>query len=97
MGQVDVDGPDALAYLQAITTNDVSKLEPGEAQYAMLPNEQGGVIDDIIIYRRTEGDGYFVCVNASNHDKDVAWMLSSGRPRALISMCRSATFPTKPG
>jgi aminomethyltransferase len=74
MGQVEVDGADALAFLQFVATNDVSKLEPGEAQYALLTNEQGGVVDDIIIYRPNEGEGYFVCVNASNKGKDVAWM-----------------------
>jgi aminomethyltransferase len=74
MGQVDVTGPDALAYLQATTTNDVSTLQPGEAQYGMLPNEQGGVIDDILIYRRPADDGYMVVVNASNRFRDVAWM-----------------------
>jgi aminomethyltransferase len=74
MGQVEVGGPDALAFLQYVATNDVSKLEPGAAQYALLTNENGGVVDDIIIYRPNEGEGYFVCVNASNKDKDVAWM-----------------------
>jgi aminomethyltransferase len=75
MGQVDVTGPDALAYLQATTTNDVSMLQPGEAQYGMLPNERGGVIDDILIYRWPFGDGYMVVVNASNRFRDVEWML----------------------
>ncbi len=74
MGQVDVTGPDALNFLQSITTNNVAALEPGEAQYSMLPTPEGGVIDDIFIYRHLEGDGYFVCINASNRDKDVAWM-----------------------
>jgi len=74
MGQVTVDGPDAEKYLQAITTNDVSLLEPGGAQYSMLPNPNGGVIDDIFVYRDNCGSGYFVCINAANHDKDVAWM-----------------------
>jgi aminomethyltransferase len=74
MGQVEVTGPDALAFLQYVATNDVSKLEPGYAQYALLTNENGGVVDDIIIYRPNEGEGYFVCVNASNKDKDVAWL-----------------------
>lgn len=78
MGQVEVDGEDALAFLQYVATNDVSKLEPGAAQYALLTNENGGVIDDIIIYRPNEGDGYFVCVNASNKDKDVAWNTKVG-------------------
>jgi len=75
MGQVTVDGPDAEKYLQLITTNDVSEVEPGGAQYSMLPNPNGGVIDDIFVYRNETGPGYFVCINAANHDKDVAWML----------------------
>lgn len=74
MGEVEVTGPDALALLQYLSTNDVSKIEPGHAQYGLLTNENGGVVDDIIIYRPNEGEGYFVCVNASNKDKDVAWM-----------------------
>lgn len=74
MGQVDIGGPDALAFLQYTTTNDVGALEPGEAKYGLLPNESGGVVDDIIVYRNPEGhDGYMVCVNASNTDRDVAW------------------------
>ena len=74
MGQVRVTGPDALPYLQHVTTNDVSVLEPGDAQYSLLPNEQGGVIDDIIVYRLADEPGYLVVINAANHDKDVAWM-----------------------
>lgn len=75
MGQVEIGGPDALAFLQIVTTNDVSELEPGGAQYSMLPTPTGGVIDDIFIYRHHEGPGYFVCVNASNRDRDVAWLI----------------------
>lgn len=74
MGQLDVRGPDAVAFLQHVTTNDVSALEPGKAQYSLLPNERGGVVDDIIVYRRPAGDGYMVVVNAANHAKDVAWL-----------------------
>ncbi len=74
MGQVEVTGPGALDLLQYLSTNDVSKIEPGHAQYGLMTNENGGVVDDIIIYRPNEGEGYFVCVNASNKDKDVAWM-----------------------
>ncbi|MDQ4045564.1 MAG: glycine cleavage system aminomethyltransferase GcvT [Chloroflexota bacterium] len=74
MGQVDFTGPDALEFLQWTTTNDVSALEPGDAQYSLLPNEQGGVVDDIIVYRRPEGEeGYLVVVNAANRERDVAW------------------------
>jgi aminomethyltransferase len=74
MGQVDVSGKDALEFIQYATTNDAAKLEPGQAVYSLIPNEQGGVIDDIIIYRRPEGDdGYMIVVNASNTDRDVGW------------------------
>ena len=74
MGQVRVTGPDALSYLQLVTSNDVSALAPGDAQYSLLPNEQGGVIDDIIVYRMPDEPGYFVVVNAANRDKDVGWL-----------------------
>jgi aminomethyltransferase len=74
MGQVRVSGPDALAYLQMVTTNDVSILGPGQAQYSLLPNEKGGVVDDIIIYRLPDKPEYFVVINAANHDKDIDWM-----------------------
>ncbi len=74
MGQVGFTGPDALAFLQRTTTNDVSTLASAEAQYALLPNDKGGVVDDIIVYRRPEGEeGYLVVVNASNRQRDVAW------------------------
>lgn len=74
MGQVRVTGPDALAFLQSVTTNDASALDAGDAQYSLLPNEQGGVIDDIIVYRFPDEPGYFVVVNAANHNKDVGWL-----------------------
>lgn len=83
MGQVDVAGPDATEFLQWTTTNDVTTIDPGDAHYSLLPNEQGGVVDDIIIYRRPEAsDGYMVVVNASNRERDVAWWqeLRSRRP-----------------
>ncbi len=87
MGQVSVTGPDALAFLQFTTTNDVSTLAPGEAKYGLLPNETGGVVDDIIVYRMPEGqDGYMVCVNASNTDKDVAWWLELRARRSDLDL-----------
>lgn len=74
MGQVDVTGPDALEFLQYTTTNDVGRLSEGEAIYGLLPNDGGGVVDDIIVYRQPAGhDGYMIVVNASNTAKDVAW------------------------
>lgn len=78
MGEVTVRGPKALAFLQYVTSNDVSKLTPGRAQYSYLPNPNGGVVDDIIVYQLGRDD-YFLCVNASNTDKDFAWLTEQNR------------------
>lgn len=86
MGQVDVRGKDALAYLQYVTTNDVSKLQPGEAQYSMLLLPTGCPIDDIIVYRRPDADGYFVVVNAANADRDVAWLKEQRQQRTDLDV-----------
>ena len=74
MGQVDVQGPDALAFIQYVHSNDSSVLAPGEAHYGLLLYPNGGVVDDIIVYRRPSGVGFFVVINASNIDKDMAWL-----------------------
>lgn len=79
MGEIRVKGPHALETLEWLTTNDVKKLTKGEAQYSLLPNENGGLVDDIIIYCIEPEQEYFVCVNASNKDKDFAWMLAHNR------------------
>lgn len=73
MGEFSVTGGDAERFLYRLVTNDVSKIEIGQAQYSILCQHDGGTIDDLIIYRRGENE-YFVVVNASNTDKDFAWM-----------------------
>jgi aminomethyltransferase len=73
MGEVEVEGPGALAYLQRVLSNDVAKIEIGGAQYSCLCNEQGGVIDDLFTYR-LGGDRYLIVTNASNHETDLAWL-----------------------
>lgn len=73
MGDFWVKGTEAEKLLQHITTNDVSKLIPGKAQYTCMPNGKGGIIDDLIIYQYEE-DKYFLVVNASNIDKDWNWI-----------------------
>ncbi|WP_040758115.1 glycine cleavage system aminomethyltransferase GcvT [Sporosarcina newyorkensis] len=73
MGEVLVSGSGALEYLQKLVTNDVSKLAIGQAQYTVMCNEEGGTIDDFLIYKLAE-DRYLLVVNASNIEKDVAWM-----------------------
>ncbi len=65
-------GPDALRFLQTITTNDVAALIPGRAQYSSLPNERGTLLDDLIVYMR-EPDHYMIVVNGATLDKDWAW------------------------
>ncbi|ASN79858.1 glycine cleavage system aminomethyltransferase GcvT [Deinococcus ficus] len=71
MGEFRVTGPDALAFLQHVTPNDVSKIRPGRAQYNWLPNDRGGLVDDIYIYRVADSE-FLVVVNASNIEKDWA-------------------------
>jgi aminomethyltransferase len=69
MGQFFIEGPGSKDLLQFVTTNNVDALENGKAQYSCLPNENGGIVDDLIVYKM-EDDKYFVVVNASNIDKD---------------------------
>jgi len=71
MGQVRVQGADALKFLQYVTTNDVSKLVNGQVQYSALLNEQGTFIDDITTYKMDD-ENYYLCINAANRHKDVA-------------------------
>jgi len=71
MGQVRVEGKEALAFLQYVTSNDVSKLVDGQVQYSALLNEQGTFIDDITTYKIND-KAYYLCINAANRHKDVA-------------------------
>ncbi|WP_432355350.1 glycine cleavage system aminomethyltransferase GcvT [Sporosarcina sp. A2] len=73
MGEVVVSGAGALAFLQKLVTNDVSKLVDGQAQYTAMCYEDGGTVDDLLIYKRHDND-YLLVVNASNIEKDVSWM-----------------------
>lgn len=73
MGEVRVQGPDAFAFVQRVTTNDVSKLLDGQCQYSLLCYPTGGVVDDLLVYKKSEHD-YLLVINASNIDKDIAWL-----------------------
>jgi len=72
MGQVETIGPDAGRFLQRVLSNDVSRLEPGGAQYSVLCREDGGVLDDLFTYR--VADRYLTVTNASNHARDHEWL-----------------------
>lgn len=73
MGEFLVEGENALALVQRITSNDASKLEVGDAQYSCMPNDSGGIVDDLICYRLKE-ETYLLVVNASNIQKDWDWI-----------------------
>lgn len=73
MGEFYVRGPKALELIQKISSNDASKLTPGKIQYAYMPNNDGGVVDDLLVYCMSE-DEYMLVVNASNMEKDWAWI-----------------------
>jgi len=73
MGEVEVEGPGAVAFLQRVLSNDVTKIEIGGAQYSCLCNEEGGVLDDLFTYR-LGGDRYLIVTNSANHAADLAWL-----------------------
>jgi aminomethyltransferase len=73
MGEVEVAGPDALELVQRLTTNDAAQLIDGQVQYSALCYPDGGVVDDVTVYR-SSANHYLFCVNAANTDKDFAWM-----------------------
>ncbi len=75
MGEFELKGPNALALIQKVSSNDASVLVDGKAQYSCMPNGKGGIIDDLIIYRIAH-DHYFLVVNASNIEKDWNWISS---------------------
>jgi aminomethyltransferase len=75
MGEFLVEGPHALDLIQRVTTNDASKLVDGQAQYSCLPNKEGGIVDDLIVYKLKD-EQYMLVVNASNIEKDWNWISS---------------------
>ncbi|MDX2195005.1 MAG: glycine cleavage system aminomethyltransferase GcvT [Cytophagales bacterium] len=83
MGQIFVSGRQATAFLQQVTTNDVAQLAIGQAQYTCITHEDGGIVDDVIVYKLTENE-YFIVVNASNTHKDHAHLLKYILPDTQI-------------
>lgn len=76
MGEITVKGPNAFEFLQYVMTNDVSKLKPGSAQYTAMCYENGGTVDDLLVYKKAEDD-YLLVVNAANTEKDFEWLQSN--------------------
>src|SRR6476620_8025642 len=75
MGEIWVEGVDAIQFVNRITTNDVTKLVDGQAHYSALPNEEGGTVDDLLVYRFAE-DKLLLVVNAGTTEKDWDWIRS---------------------
>ena len=92
MGEFWVKGPHALDFLQTVTSNNVAALTPGKVQYTCFPNEDGGIVDDLLVYRY-EQEKYLLVVNASNIEKDWNWCMSHARTGKVQYTC----FPNEDG
>ncbi|MBD3906445.1 glycine cleavage system aminomethyltransferase GcvT [Chryseobacterium sp. Ch-15] len=84
MGEISVKGKGSLELIQKITSNDASKLTPGKVQYSCMPNDTGGIIDDLLVYKISKND-YLLVVNASNIQKDFDWIKSCNSFGAEVS------------
>src|SRR5436190_23978129 len=73
MGELEVEGPRAREYLQRLLSNDLDRIEPGKAQYTLLTNGEGGIVDDLIAYERAP-DRFLLIVNAANRETDLVWL-----------------------
>ena len=91
MGEVDVKGPGAARFLDHLVTNDVSKLFPGRVIYSPMCYPNGGVVDDLLVYMRAPED-YFLCINAGNIAKDVAWLREQAKGFAVTVTDRSDDY-----
>lgn len=91
MGEFILKGPHALSLIQRITTNDVSKISSGKAQYNCLTNDSGGIIDDLIVYCIEENNVYMLVVNASNIEKDWNWISAHNTENADMKNISDAT------
>ncbi len=83
MGEFKVSGENAEAQINALVTNDIRGMYDGQARYSLLPNESGGAVDDIIIYRENE-KLFWIVVNAANTDKDFAWITSHAKMKDVV-------------
>jgi len=84
MGEFMVKGANALDLIQRITTNDASKLTAGKAQYSCMPNNEGGIVDDLLVYCLEENNVYMLVVNAGNIDKDWKWINNHNTGNAVL-------------
>ena len=91
MGEVDIKGPEAQKFVNHIFTNDVSVLADGQCAYGMMTAFDGGTVDDLLVYRRSEND-YMLVINAANIDKDLSWINSHAGAYDVVVTDRCADF-----
>jgi aminomethyltransferase len=91
MGEFILKGPGSLKLIQLVTSNDASKLKDGNAQYSCLPNESGGIVDDLLVYCIRENEVYMLVVNAANIEKDWKWISSYNTESVLMEDISSKT------
>jgi aminomethyltransferase len=91
MGEVDVRGPEAAKFLNFLVTNDVAKLFPGRVLYTPMCYPSGGVVDDLLVYMR-DAEDFFLCINAGNIDKDLAWIREHAAKFNVTITDRSADY-----
>lgn len=91
MGEFILKGENALELIQRVTTNDASKLTAGKAQYSCLPNNDGGIVDDLLVYCLEENKAYMLVVNAGNIDKDWEWISSHNTKKVEMHNISSVT------
>ena len=84
MGEFIIEGSEALGLIQSVTSNDAAKLSIGQAQYSCLPNDSGGIVDDLLVYRLDE-QKYLLVVNASNIEKDWNWIVDHNTRGAVMT------------
>jgi len=92
MGEIFISGPDACAFVNHIFTNDVTGLEDGKILYGMMCYEDGGVVDDLLVYKDFGPNLFLLVVNASNIDKDYEWMLANAKGYDVTVDNRSESF-----
>ena len=90
MGEFWVEGPKALDFVQWVTSNDASKLTDGKVQYSCFPNDKGGIVDDLLVYRFST-EKYLLVVNATNIDKDWAWVTSQNKVGVKLTNASDGT------
>jgi len=83
MGELEVEGPRARELLQSALSNDLDRIGPGKAQYTLLTNERGGIVDDLIVYER-DPESFLLIVNASNRQADLAWLQERELPGSEV-------------